>query len=178
MASLSPNNTSLAGRIQGLREAKAAFQALPDIVRGRMLAATETTVSEIARGAQARIKGHPSIDTGALYDHVAWSVTKTNGHGKVGIASGTTTFNVNGRKVKVKGVIVAGKGGSALKSDGAKVKRPSHYAHMVEFGTRHMSAAPFMIPSAEAEKDPYLERCRNAGRSIETDVAAIGMRNL
>jgi hypothetical protein len=89
-----PNNAgAIAAKIQGLREAKAAFQALPEIVRDAMLDATTTTVQMIASGAKARILASPSVQTRALYNHIAWSVTKTNGRGRVGVASGTTTVS-------------------------------------------------------------------------------------
>jgi hypothetical protein len=41
----------------------------------------------------------------------------------------------------------------------------------VEFGTVNMSAEPFMIPSAESERMPYLQRCKAAGRHIERDMS-------
>lgn len=170
-----PNNAgAIASYVRGMSAAKAAFQALPEIVRDRMLAATETTVREIARNAQAHLEASPSIETRSLYEHVAWSITKSNGRGRVGISTGTTTISVGGRNIKVKGIIKAGRGGSALKSAGARVIRPSYYAHFVEFGTVKMTPEPFMLPSAEAEKQPYLERCLAAGRYIESDVATIG----
>lgn len=166
-----PNDAgALSGYVQGLREAKAAFQALPDIVRERMLEATETTVREIARGAQARLQSSPSIDTLALYDHVAWKVTKSNGRGRAGIATGTTTFVSAGRRVKIKGVYKTKAGGGF-----AAKKQPTRYAHLVEFGTNHSKAEPFMLPAAQAEKQPYLARCVAAGKGIEKDVAAVGM---
>jgi HK97 gp10 family phage protein len=174
-----PNNAAaISGHIQGLREAKAAFQALPEIVRDASLDATETTVREIARGAQARILANPSVQTRSLHDHIAWKVTKTNGRGRVGIASGETRMVVNGRKVKVKGIVVAGKGGSAKTSAGAKLIKPSRYGPKVEFGTRHMKAEPFMVPAAESQREPYLQRMIRAGQQIERNTAAIGMRNL
>lgn len=171
-----PNNAAAIGEhVRGLREAKAAFQALPEIVRDRMLAATETTVREIARNAQAKLASSPSIQTRSLYNHIAWRVTKTNGRGRVGVSSGSTTVTLaSGKRFRVKGIVIAGRGGSALKSAGAKVIRPSHYAHMVEFGTRKMKDEPFMLPSAEAEKQPFLQRCIAAGKNIEQDMAAIG----
>lgn len=160
-------NAALAAHIRGLKEAKAAFQQLPVVVRERMLAATETTVREIARNAQARLRSSPSIRTRALHDHIAWRVTKTNGRGRVGVSAGSTV--VNG--VKVKGIITPGAGGSAAKSAGAKSVMPSRYAHLVEFGSRHMGAEPFMLPSAESQRQPYLERCRAAGRDVEKDLS-------
>jgi len=174
-----PNNSAaISGYVQGLREAKAAFQALPEIVRDRTNAATETTISEIARLAKGRILASPSIRTRALLNHIAFKLNKNNGRGRVGVATGTTTFVIAGRKVKVKGIITAGKGGSASTSAGAKKVQPTRYAHLVEFGSRHARAEPFMLPSAEAQKQAYLARCRAAGTAIEQDTAAIGLRNL
>jgi HK97 gp10 family phage protein len=174
-----PNNAgAISAHVQGLREAKAAFQALPEIVREAMLDATETTVREIARAAQARILSSPSVQTRSLHDHIAWSVTKTNGRGRVGVSAGQTRMVVNGRKLRVKGILIAGRGGSAKKSDGAKLINPSKYGPKVEFGTSRMPAEPFMVPAAEGQKQEYLNRCLRAGKTIETKAAAIGNRNL
>jgi hypothetical protein len=174
-----PNNAgAIAVHIQGLREAKAAFQALPHVVREAMLDATETTVREIARTAQARILSSPSVNTRSLYNHIGWKITKTNGRGRVGVSSGETRMVVNGRKIRVKGIIVSGTGGSASKAAGAKLIRPSRYAHLIEFGSSRQKAEPFMIPAAAAEREPYLQRCIKAGQAIERNTAAIGMRNL
>jgi HK97 gp10 family phage protein len=174
-----PNNSAaIAGHVQGLREAKRAFQALPEIVRDRMLVATETTVREIARGAQSRLRSSPAIRTRALHDHVAWSISKSNGRGKVGIKTGSTVLNIGGRRVRVKGVITAGAGGSASTAQGARKINPTRYAHFIEFGSKRQPAEPFMIPATEAEKDPYLARARKAGAGIEQDMARIGSRTL
>src|SRR3954468_19457828 len=101
----------LAAKIQGLREAKAAFQALPEVFRNRLLAATETTLSEIVRAAKARVLSSPSVQTRNLYNAIGYSLTKSNGRGKAGIQNVTTTLQVNGRKIRVKGIITAGAGG-------------------------------------------------------------------
>lgn len=172
-----PNNqAAIAGHVQGLREAKAAFQALPEIAREHLLGATETTVREIARQAQANLQGSPSIQTRNLYNAVAWKVTKTNGRGRVGITTGQTVFSdlATRRRIHVKGILIAGRQGGAS----GRVDRPSRRAHFIEFGTRHMRAEPFMRPAAEGQVQPYLQRCRAAGSGIERDVAAIGMRTL
>lgn len=177
MAGARPNNqAAIAGHVQGLREAKAAFQALPAIVRDNLLHATTVTVQQIARGAQARLVASPSIQTRNLYNAVAWSVTKTNGRGRVGITSGQTVFSdlATRKRIRVKGIVMAGNAGGAS----GRVDRPSRRAHFIEFGTKHMPAEPFMMPAADAEKGPYLQRCVAAGKGIERDVAAIGLRNL
>jgi len=127
-----PAPSYLANHIKGLKEAKAKFQALPDVVRERMLGATETTCREIARQAQDRLLRSPSIRTRALYNAVAWQVTKTNGRGKVGIRSGSAA--------------------------GRATVDPTRYAHLVEKGSVKMPAEPFMKPAAEAEAGPHQSR--------------------
>jgi phage terminase small subunit len=151
----------IAAHIQGLREAKAAFNALPQIVRENMLAATETTVREIARGAQARLESSPSIRTRALYNHVAWKVTPTNGRGRVGIATGTTTSVVAGVKVRVKGIqteAVARDSADAVRAPG----RTRHAAYAR--GTLHAAgggSAETALPGAlQGRREGHREGCR------------------
>ena len=177
------NYPGLVGKIQGLREAKAAFQALPQITRDATNVATRTTVSEIARLAKGRILASPSLRTRALYNAIGFSMNEKNGRGRAGVQNVSTTIaqqagRVGKSTVRVRGIIVAGKGGSALKSKGAKVINPRRYAHLVEFGSRQMPAEPFMIPATASQKAPYLDRCIRAGKKIETDMRHIGSRNL
>lgn len=174
-----PNDqAAISAHVDGLREAKAAFSALPEITRDAMLVATEVTVREIARGAQQRLLASPSVQTRNLYNAIGWTINKNTGLGRAGVMNVTTSLSIGGKKVRVKGIVTAGAGGSASKSAGASLDKPRRRAHFVEFGTRFMPAEPFMTPSAAAEKQPYLDRCRAAGKTIETDMAAIGMRHL
>ncbi|HYE85657.1 MAG TPA: HK97-gp10 family putative phage morphogenesis protein [Vicinamibacterales bacterium] len=140
--------------------------------------AIETTVLEIARQAKSIVLASPSVQTRALHDHIAAKVIKTSGRGIVGVTAGSTTLRLGNRRVRVKGIVRAGEGGSALTSAGARIDRPSRRAHFVEFGTRKMPAEPFMIPAAERQQGPFLARCQAAGRTIERNVAAVGSRNL
>jgi len=161
----------LAGKIQGLREAKRAFQALPEVTRTAMLSAVEMTAREMARAAQERIARSPSIQTRSLYNAIAWRATKTNGRAKVGVSAGKTTFyNVTTRKRESFKGRIGARGGRQV------LIRPDRYAHFVEFGTRKMPAEPFMIPAAEGQKGPFLDRCRAAGRQLEQGMAALGAR--
>lgn len=136
--------SALQAHIQGLREAKAAFTALPLVMRTHLNDATETTLSEIKRHAQGRIQASPSIRTRALLNSIAFKLNKNNGRGRVGVTSGPQ-----------------------LK-----------YAHFVEFGTVKMRAEPYMIPAAQSQERPFLERCLRKGKDVEKDLAAIGLRNL
>lgn len=179
-----PNNpAAIAGHIQGLREAKAAFQALEPTFREHLADATETTVREIARGAQARLRSSPSIQTRNLHNAVGWTLNRKNGRGRAGVQNITTTVMVKTSRVdritgkthegfrrqRVKGIVSA---------DQRSVDRPSRRAHFIEFGTRHQPAEPFMIPAAAAEQAHYLERVRDASKKAERDLAAIGSRNV
>lgn len=162
---------TLANRIQGLREAKRAFQALPAVSREAFLAATDLTVREIVREARARLLASPSIRTRNLYTAVTSAVTPTNGRGRVGIGVlRHVAYDITTRKrTRFKGRFV--KKGRRL-----MLARPDQYARFVEFGTKNMRAEPFMVPAAEGQTQPFLDRCRAAGRGIERNTAAIGGR--
>lgn len=163
-----PNNSAaIAAHMAGLREAKAAFQRLPEVTRDRLNGATVTSVQEIARLARINLERSPSIQTRALYDHVGWSMNWKAGRGSAGIKRATTTLLVGGRKVRVKGIIRAGAGGGAA---GGTKDQPSRRAHFIEFGAAHHSAEPFMLPATETERPHYLDRCVRAGKDIERDL--------
>ena len=162
---------SLTEKIQGLREAKAAFQALPTIVRDRLLDATFVTLSEIKRHAQAQLLASPSIQTRNLYNAVDFTLNKNSGRGRAGIANVYTTLRIGGARRRLKGIVKTGAGGGA---GGSTQDIPRRRAHFVEFGTRHQPAEPFMTPAAESQVQPYLERCRARGPQIEQDAARIG----
>lgn len=166
-----PNNAAaIAGHIQGLRELKAAFQKLPEITRDAMNDATETTVREIVRYAKGRILSSPSVRTRSLFNAIDWKMNYKNGHARAGVTSGSTTgFFAAGtgvagelKKRKIKGFIV-----------GNRLIKPSRYAHLIEYGTRHFDAEPFMVPARDNQKQPHLDRCKHAGKTIERDMATV-----
>lgn len=172
-----PNNASaISAHIDGLRAAKAKFQALPTFMQEKRIQVNSATAAAIVLGAKQHLIASPSIQTRSLLNHVQWSISKTNGQAKAGVTSGSTMIafgHMGGitKKIKVKGLIIAGKGGSALTSRGAKLIRPSRYAHLVEFGTVHFEAEAFMIPATNAQKEPHLQRWRAAGKQLERDMA-------
>jgi len=170
--------SAIGEKVHGLREANAAFQALPEVTRDRLNEATFTTLSETKRHAQARLSSSPSVDTRSLLNSIAFTLNEKNGRGRVGITAGSTVITVGSKTVRVKGIIRAGAGGSASTKSGAKRIVPTKYGPKVEFGTRFMKAEPFMFPAVESQKAPYLERCKARGTAIERDLAAIGNRTL
>lgn len=163
-----PNSANaIAGHIQGLREAKAAFQRLPAALREELNEATELTLKLIVSRARSRVITSPSIQTRALLNAIGYSLNKKSGRGRAGITAVTTKISVGSSKIRIKGFLVAGKGGSASTAKGARLIRPSRYAHFIEFGTRRQRAEPFMIPATEQSKAAYLSACRDAGQRLE-----------
>lgn len=134
--------------VQRLREAKAAFNALPDIVREAMNDATEVTLERIRASAVQRVP----VRYGFLRDRIKWKLNRKIGFGRVGISNEQATT-----------------------PDG-KTVYPSLYGKFAEFGTIHQHAHPFMAPAAEAEVNPHIQRCRDARSLIEKEAAAIGNR--
>jgi hypothetical protein len=174
-----PNNrAAINAKILGLTEAKRAFEALPEIARDEYNWATELTLREITRLAIARLLSSGHVRTRALVNHIGWTLNKKSGQGRAGVLKASTVMVLGGQKVRVRGIVQAGKGGSALKSQGARVIRPSKYGHLIEFDTGPGKTEPFMRPAVAAEQSHYLARCRDAGQRIEKGVANIGMRTL
>lgn len=174
-----PNNAgAISAWVDGKREAKAKFQALPSFMQEQRIHVNSATAAAVALGARQRLIASPSIQTRSLLNHVAWKVSKTNGSATVGVTSGSTvlTFGHMGsvmKKIRVKGIVIAGRHGSASVARGARVIRPSRYAHLVEFGWEKAEAEGFMVPSTDAQKDLHLQRWRAAGKQLERDMAGL-----
>lgn len=170
-----------ASPVKGLRETQKAFSAMPEVMKENLVdEAIEPTVREVVRIARGKVQSSPSIRTRALLNAIGWTINRKKGIGKAGIQNVSTTVSsgsmgMTGKStVRVKGIVVAGKGGSALHRLGARLIKPSRYAHLVEFGSRFMDAEPFMLPAVESQEQPYLDRAVRAGKKTEKDLAAIG----
>lgn len=177
-----PNNAgAISAWLDGKREAKAKFAALPPFMQQKRITVNSATAAAIVVGARQRLIASPSIQTRALYDHVNWKLNTKTGEARAGVTSGSTVQRMTVRvgnaavlkNVRTKGLVIAGRGGSALRSQGARFDRPSRRAHLIEFGWSHAEAEPFMIPSTDAQKDPHLQRWRAAGRELERDMAGM-----
>lgn len=156
--------------IQGVTQAKAIFAALPAIAKKRFLAGTAQTVEAIGERARANLLRSPSVRTRALYNAITWTVSKTSGFGRVGVARTTTAVGSLAlrKTIRVRGTII-----SVMRNGRRTIEvvQPSKYAHLVERGTIHMRAEPFMTPAAEQEKPRHLQRCYEAGIAIERDAS-------
>jgi HK97 gp10 family phage protein len=144
---------AIRGNVKGLIAARKAFKALAPEMQAQLSEATERTVWAVQRRATTNV----AIDTGTLRDHIEGRFSARSGFGRVGVKDGR--------------VAIAGKGGSALTSQGARVLEARRYAHMVEFGTSDTAAQPFMMPAAEAERGAYAQRLREAGKRAERNLA-------
>lgn len=170
--------------VSGLRAAKDAFKALPQVTRDRTNQAVEDTTQAIYRGAVRRVAPHRRY--GFLQRYLDTSMNRKTGTGKVGLPRLAAVIPAGPSAGFMSRTVRAGKRrfeiiGRPTAGHGTRVVYPSKYAHLVEFGHRRgrgTSAAPaypFMIPSAEAERSKFLTRCQEAGRGIERDMAAIGL---
>jgi HK97 gp10 family phage protein len=161
----------ITGTITGKAAILATLAAMPDVVRSAFGDAVRTTASEIVREARSQVP----VDTGTLRDHINFSFSDKYARAKIGVSAGTTTI----AGTKVRGVVLAGRNGSALTSQGARVLRPSHYAHLVEFGHAGPHAAKahaFLGPAFTGQLEPFDERMKAAQRQTLTDLANIGAR--
>ena len=144
--------------VRGLKETRGAFKRITPTMQKHLWRATNITAIRIEQAAGRRVR----VRTGALAEAIGSSFSKKTGVARVGIRRGA--------------VIIAGRGGSALTRRGAKVLSPIRYAHLVEFGTVHSRAFPFMLNSAEEQRLPYLARTRQAGKDAEAEMAARAVR--
>lgn len=159
------------GRVQS-QAIKAALAAMPDAVRARHGEAIRVTLSEMKRIARATVK----VETGTLQDHIDFSFSPTYARGKFGISPGSVW--VQGRTA-IGATMAADIGASRLRSQGARLMRASHYAHLVEFGSpQHPMGAPFMGPAFSNQLSPLQDRMRVAQRDVVEDLTHIGSRYL
>jgi HK97 gp10 family phage protein len=143
---------SLTARTEGFADAHAALRSLElDVQRPILKRALKTAAAPIVL--RAKRSANDIEDSGLLADSIHTIVT--------GDRAGRATANIrpSGRRV-----IVEQTGPDGVKRQ--KRTRASAYAHIVEFGSLHVSARPFMRPAldgglAEAE----------AGFAAEIDAA-------
>lgn len=84
-------------------------------------------------------------------------------------------------RVKIKAEKGADKGYRAVRAavmaqnPDAKIRKPANYAHLVEFGTKHAQAKPFMRPAMAAGRASALKEIENSARAgLAKEVAKNG----
>jgi hypothetical protein len=92
-----PNNAgAISAHIEGMRAAKAKFQALPPFMQEKRIQVNSATAQAIVLGAKQRVQASPSIATRTLYNHINWTITKTTGQARAGVTRATTRIAVAG----------------------------------------------------------------------------------
>ena len=125
--------------VKGLHELGEKMRGLSAKVASRVASsATSAAAQVIKKKAIANIKRSPSIDTGSLRDAV---IVKKIPKGQ----SRLTSEHI---------ATVRGKG-KPYNKKGKKIIAP--HAHLVEFGTVHMPAEPFLRPAFDTEKRRALD---------------------
>lgn len=147
--------------VDGIPEMRAAFKLLPDVAKEAFRDAVFVTASEIVRQARGYLVPGHGFRTGALKESLGFRVTP-HGEARIGIRRGFQRA-------------IAGRGGRALTSRGARLHIPTKIGHLVEFGHGGPHPAPphrFLRPAYESQREAFLDRCRRAGRTIEQQMAA------
>ena len=125
--------------VKGLRELGAAMKALGNDIGLKIArAATSAAAQPVKKRAIANIIASPSVRTGALKSSV---IVKRLGRKESNLTS-EHIVTVRGRGKKKKG--------------GTRQTEAPH-GHLVEFGTVHMPAEPFLRPAFESEKGNALQ---------------------
>jgi hypothetical protein len=146
--------------ILGEADVIAAFRKVHPIMQEHFADATIRSAASLLARARAKVP----VRFGFLKQALAYEYNEKTGIAMIGIPRGLS-FAIPGSKT------FSGKSDTAV---------PSKYGHLVEFGHAGPHPAgprPFMIPSAEEERDEYLNRCREAGRKAERDLEEVGRIN-
>jgi hypothetical protein len=153
-------------RIEGLKAARAAFKQLSEKLQVELGTAALTTARATMARAGAKVPVRhdaiPGYSGGALRDAISAKLDARTGEAKCGLM--------------FKRIAIAGTGGSALKSKGARLIQPTKYGHLVEFGFHHYRAGwiagtSFMISSAEEERSNYVALCSKVGKDVSQQLS-------
>lgn len=147
---------TISAKVEGLQKLGESMRLLATKeARGIAVGMTGVGARVIKRAAVRNIEASPSVETGSLRDAViVKKVPKSEAQ--------YTSEHV---------VTVRGRGKPANKK-GQKIARAPH-AHLVEFGTVHMPAEPFLRPAFDSEKMNAVNAMADKGRQR---VAKIGTR--
>ena len=153
-------------KITGLKEIKRALNKLPlELQRTTETVALRAGAKPILTAAKSNAKS--SEDTGLLLKSLGVNVRK----GRTGATKGIYTARIGPRKGfrKVVGVRASGK------REGKQIyKDPAKYAHLVELGTSHSAAQPFIRPAVDSAKSQILlEMAKGYDKGLARAVAKL-----
>lgn len=134
-------------KVEGLGELMNALKAYPQNLRRK---ACEPALKEITRRIRDDARAHAPKDTGELAKHIIDASSKSPSPAIIKRAIFVRKIRKVSRKsyerMKLKGkkVYLAGY------SNTGRAQLSAYYAHFVEYGTKKMSAKPFMRPASKA----------------------------
>lgn len=142
--------------VVGAKEIENLLKRLPErVAKNVTTGALRAGAAVIARQARANVRNSPSIDSGLLVRNITSRARKRSKKGSavvsVGVARKTAMVVRKGREKAVK-------------------VSPARYAHLVEFGTEHSPAEPFLRPALDEKGDEAIARIGAAmGKGIERE---------
>jgi HK97 gp10 family phage protein len=147
--------------LRGAKELERALLALPDRVAKRhTFNALRAAARQIQKAARENLIAHGSADTGALVNAVKTSDRKRSKKGSAVVAVGIEN---KAYQAKRKG------------SSRPKKVNPKNYAHLVEFGSEHSAAKPFMGPAMDGEGGKALDTILDKlTKAIEKEAKKLG----
>jgi len=142
-------------RIDGLRELDAALQQFTKSTQRRVL---ERVLKKAAKPIEATATKNAPVETGALKRSIKTVVRRTN-PGKSAFAaamrSGASRVQA-GQAARAANRDAKGQGAAAF----VRIQATSPHARFVEFGTRKMSAQPFMGPAFRSQQRATVDSIR------------------
>jgi HK97 gp10 family phage protein len=147
-------------RLSGNRELETLLRKLPDrLAKNVTFAALRAGARIVQKAAQTNLIGNGSVDTGALVAAQKISTRRRSRKGAAVVAVGTDKL------VRM-----------ALRKGRSKTIKinPRNYAHLVEFGTEHSAAKPFMRPAMDQNGEAALVKILEmSAKGIEREAAAL-----
>ena len=155
---MSDNQLRLNGEVQELmRELRAIASNAKRLTARTLTVATEPLIAELNVAAPIGTRVHKRYST----PKAARSIRAGRGKGVVvatykpgNLAFSFQRFRFRGAKYSVQVGAKLAKGAAAGDFGGFGGRSDGYYLHMVEFGTRHMSARPFVRPTWAKMKEP------------------------
>jgi HK97 gp10 family phage protein len=156
--------------IKGLAELSRRLKALPPEIAGKNGGPLRKAIGRAAVVIQNEAKKRVPVDTGVLKDNIVAARNRKSAQGTEGyyveVRRKSRRFG-NTRRNRQKGRV-----GQSYTYDGQ-----AYYGMMVELGTQHMRAQPFLRPAFEAKKEEAATVFRmELSKAIDAAVRKLGGR--
>lgn len=147
-------------KLVGAKDIEALLKRLPErVAKNVTTGALRSGAAVIARQARANVRNNPSVDSGMLVRNITSRARKNSKQGSavvsVGIARKTAMVIRKGRKKTTKA-------------------SPARYAHLVEFGTEHSPAEPFLRSALDQKGEEAILRIGEAlGKGVAREAGKL-----